>query len=98
MSVGTPLSGTTRPTYTTRQRQGGSGRVRTGNSRVSTPRGTRAASGNFHRPCSAIDWAIMRLATLTVAPSKLGRRVHNPRSEEHTSELQSQFHLVCRLL
>src|SRR5438309_8630202 len=22
----------------------------------------------------------------------------NPRSEEHTSELQSQFHLVCRLL
>src|SRR5438309_6611520 len=24
--------------------------------------------------------------------------VHQPRSEEHTSELQSQFHLVCRLL
>src|SRR6266481_9595445 len=23
---------------------------------------------------------------------------HRPRSEEHTSELQSQFHLVCRLL
>src|SRR5689334_23486654 len=23
---------------------------------------------------------------------------HGPRSEEHTSELQSQFHLVCRLL
>src|SRR5438309_8233346 len=23
---------------------------------------------------------------------------HQPRSEEHTSELQSQFHLVCRLL
>src|SRR6266481_8955072 len=23
---------------------------------------------------------------------------HHPRSEEHTSELQSQFHLVCRLL
>src|SRR5689334_24358266 len=23
---------------------------------------------------------------------------HVPRSEEHTSELQSQFHLVCRLL
>src|SRR5689334_24836861 len=28
------------------------------------------------------------------APSPSGR----PRSEEHTSELQSQFHLVCRLL
>src|SRR6266568_5859323 len=25
-------------------------------------------------------------------------RPHAPRSEEHTSELQSQFHLVCRLL
>src|SRR6267143_3057741 len=25
-------------------------------------------------------------------------RVPPPRSEEHTSELQSQFHLVCRLL
>src|SRR5689334_23974924 len=24
--------------------------------------------------------------------------VETPRSEEHTSELQSQFHLVCRLL
>src|SRR5689334_23605359 len=29
------------------------------------------------------------------ARSELGRR---QRSEEHTSELQSQFHLVCRLL
>src|SRR3989338_9388477 len=26
------------------------------------------------------------------------RRPDPPRSEEHTSELQSQFHLVCRLL
>src|SRR5438309_8093860 len=26
------------------------------------------------------------------------RRAAAPRSEEHTSELQSQFHLVCRLL
>src|SRR6266568_9383513 len=26
------------------------------------------------------------------------RRSSGPRSEEHTSELQSQFHLVCRLL
>src|SRR5438309_2980128 len=25
-------------------------------------------------------------------------RPYNSRSEEHTSELQSQFHLVCRLL
>src|SRR5689334_24614591 len=27
-----------------------------------------------------------------------GRSPDHPRSEEHTSELQSQFHLVCRLL
>src|SRR5689334_24045826 len=28
----------------------------------------------------------------------IGRRQRPRRSEEHTSELQSQFHLVCRLL
>src|SRR3989338_5528494 len=28
----------------------------------------------------------------------LGDRICRGRSEEHTSELQSQFHLVCRLL
>src|SRR2546429_6701891 len=27
-----------------------------------------------------------------------GRTLHSPRSEEHTSELQSRLHLVCRLL
>src|SRR3989449_5797266 len=26
------------------------------------------------------------------------RHTHHPRSEEHTSELQSRLHLVCRLL
>src|SRR6267143_5685809 len=33
-------------------------------------------------------------------PHRLGRRRPggSARSEEHTSELQSQFHLVCRLL
>src|SRR6266481_3709378 len=30
--------------------------------------------------------------------SRSMRRARTPRSEEHTSELQSQFHLVCRLL
>src|SRR6516164_3836299 len=28
----------------------------------------------------------------------LGEKIDEKRSEEHTSELQSQFHLVCRLL
>src|SRR5689334_23583610 len=33
-------------------------------------------------------------------PHRTGEREaqHGERSEEHTSELQSQFHLVCRLL
>src|SRR5689334_23548676 len=32
------------------------------------------------------------------APSRPAARPGGARSEEHTSELQSQFHLVCRLL
>src|SRR5438309_9138358 len=32
------------------------------------------------------------------APPARGGAGAPPRSEEHTSELQSQFHLVCRLL
>src|SRR5689334_23882452 len=32
------------------------------------------------------------------AMAKAGQPVAMTRSEEHTSELQSQFHLVCRLL
>src|SRR5438309_4988694 len=31
-------------------------------------------------------------------PMDTTRKVSEQRSEEHTSELQSQFHLVCRLL
>src|SRR5689334_24707911 len=37
--------------------------------------------------------ACSSLATMTKKPSAASSR-----SEEHTSELQSQFHLVCRLL
>src|SRR2546429_1504902 len=33
-----------------------------------------------------------------VAFQDRGRQVRRPRSEEHTSELQSRLHLVCRLL
>src|SRR5688572_31294270 len=32
------------------------------------------------------------------APERSGRQVRRRRSEEHTSELQSQSNLVCRLL
>src|SRR5689334_24379358 len=45
-------------------------------------------------------FAVLRLraqyAALTLRIKTLEEKVH--RSEEHTSELQSQFHLVCRLL
>src|SRR5438309_9607565 len=37
-----------------------------------------------HQPCGPAEPGYSNLA--------------RPRSEEHTSELQSQFHLVCRLL
>src|ERR1041385_5767729 len=35
---------------------------------------------------------------LEVDPPRLLVHTWNPRSEEHTSELQSRLHLVCRLL
>src|SRR5207249_8742230 len=34
----------------------------------------------------------------TLGPDLRGRRIAEARSEEHTSELQSRFDLVCRLL
>src|SRR5690554_7597862 len=37
------------------------------------------------------DWSL-------IAEVKNNPRMHIPRSEEHTSELQSRPHLVCRLL
>src|SRR5438309_7185352 len=39
----------------------------------------------------------LRLSQLGFGVDQLGFR-RQSRSEEHTSELQSQFHLVCRLL
>src|SRR5207253_11170586 len=47
-------------------------------------------------------WAVLRLrrAGQEGAPRRAGRplALHDLRSEEHTSELQSRGHLVCRLL
>src|SRR5687768_18193937 len=44
-----------------------------------------AADGDLHRQ-------------LVLDPGLAGRQQRQPRSEEHTSELQSRLHLVCRLL
>src|SRR5438309_3128569 len=48
----------------------------------------------FREPAYGRDWSAHGLGCHS------SRRVaaHRWRSEEHTSELQSQFHLVCRLL
>src|SRR3989475_9328595 len=54
--------------------------------RDSTPEGTRAAC-----PCRALE---TRRSRGTDAPPAM----ESIRSEEHTSELQSQSNLVCRLL
>src|SRR2546429_4332268 len=47
-----------------------------------------------------ISWLQARMRTLRVLwqPSEHGASITAPRSEEHTSELQSRLHLVCRLL
>src|SRR5438876_2307416 len=51
---------------------------------------------------NADAWREYRLSAPTGLPSAIsGRARHDPsssRSEEHTSELQSPVHLVCRLL
>src|SRR5689334_23543211 len=58
----------------------------------------------FRSPRDAFDGASARVAAAasTAQPTARRRRRRSTvvvaRSEEHTSELQSQFHLVCRLL
>src|SRR2546429_5750484 len=45
------------------------------------------------------SWAVRsRLQPIKEVARMLKRRFENIRSEEHTSELQSRLHLVCRLL
>src|SRR5687768_18198240 len=65
-----------------------------------TERGEGFLRGNGY----VVTWAIGHLVTLAqpheIRPEwKRWAREHLPlRSEEHTSELQSRLHLVCRLL
>src|SRR3989338_5331780 len=56
---------------------------------------------NLSKPLGLSDEPIVEMAKLFVTASGSGdlKEVERlARSEEHTSELQSQFHLVCRLL
>src|SRR5689334_23516146 len=49
----------------------------------------------FQRIFNKVAIAVRFMAAFSIA---IGALVLLGRSEEHTSELQSQFHLVCRLL
>src|SRR5689334_24832794 len=60
---------------------------------VRSPAIACAVSSQISEPPSS--W---RTFACTASTSALRRKRSAPRSEEHTSELQSQFHLVCRLL
>src|SRR5438270_6478084 len=63
----------------------------------STPAGSHTPTGPCHRACSARGPA--EVADLGADPYMPIRCRHvRARSEEHTSELQSQSNLVCRLL
>src|SRR2546422_7508764 len=61
----------------------------------------RARLGRVLRERAEVEVAVVQhvpdhRAQLKLAPAERERRVR--RSEEHTSELQSRLHLVCRLL
>src|SRR5688572_31247342 len=71
----------------------------------------RSREGNRGRGCDRRRWArrcgagqgdaVHRRSPVLVLDRRPQQRpdlVHRPRSEEHTSELQSQSNLVCRLL
>src|SRR3989338_10077140 len=45
-----------------------------------------------------MSFLVIGFAVMVTAHAQMGQHWRMGRSEEHTSELQSQFHLVCRLL
>src|SRR5256886_8725762 len=61
-----------------------------------------SASGSKKRSSTTTAWVMRNGLIIGRELTGLGRRPENepmkPRSEEHTSELQSQSNLVCRLL
>src|SRR5699024_12445447 len=64
----------------------------------------RSQTGTAAPPRSPAQWAGTHTARAAPQQSRSHRTtlllsyLHTPRSEEHTSELQSRFDLVCRLL
>src|SRR2546429_6099696 len=70
----------------------GLGRPARANQRAHVPRSTRARAATCWIVCTAPE---DRSASSSTQRSPRGS---GARSEEHTSELQSRLHLVCRLL
>src|SRR5438309_8506382 len=60
------------------------------------PRSTLFPYTTLFRSCTSRDWPSERMRSIGFPGAAPGKPIE--RSEEHTSELQSQFHLVCRLL
>src|SRR3712207_7546197 len=50
------------------------------------------------RPLGAVTCLVLSTSTFKLEIPDKGRGTFPPRSEEHTSELQSRQYLVCRLL
>src|SRR5260370_1848765 len=64
------------------------------------PRSTLFPYTTLFRSITDARWTTSRLPLFSRSSSNLrdGNMVAHPRSEEHTSELQSHLNLVCRLL
>src|SRR2546430_12035978 len=59
----------------------------------------QGSAGASEAPCCSSSMEMLSgERTKAMCPSRGGRRMVTPRSEEHTSELQSQSNIVCRLL
>src|SRR5438445_8519969 len=52
----------------------------------------------YHPSNTKLDGSYRKLKVELVGPDGSPLKVHDQRSEEHTSELQSRQYLVCRLL
>src|SRR5438309_3039826 len=61
------------------------------------PRSTLFPYTTLFRSCST-KWMLRSTTPTSAALPRCSTNSSRARSEEHTSELQSQFHLVCRLL
>src|SRR2546430_6575329 len=97
LQAGRPTSLPAFSASTCRARSASSSSSRTSSARVAPPaRRVRCAQAPMDTPLNWAIWARTRLPWRSIPASPTTRK--SIRSEEHTSELQSQSNLVCRLL